>query len=119
MELSELFIENGKAVLPYHSGLFPSEIVGKKNIYEGWNDLAKNFDEIKFPITDIMPFEDPNKVAVKLFGKLKFKNKSGYYENNYLFLFYFDENGKIIELHEYFNPLVSAKAFDLMDKLCK
>ncbi len=66
-----------------------------------------------------MPFEDPSKVAVKLSGKLKFKNNSGTYENVYLFLFNFDENGKILETHEYYNPIIAARAFDLMDKICK
>ena len=119
LEVSELFAEEGKIIHPYHSGIVPFEIVGKKNIYDFWKNTSDNFDEIKFPIDEIMPFEDPNKVAVKLSGKLKFKNKSGTYENVYLFLFNFDENSKILETHEYFNPVIAAKAFGLMDKLCK
>ncbi|MCG3221825.1 MAG: nuclear transport factor 2 family protein [Candidatus Heimdallarchaeota archaeon] len=118
-ELSELYTENGKLIYPYHSGLFPPDGVGKKNIYEGWSNLAENFDEVKFPIEEIVPFENPNKVAVKFSGKLKFRNKPSYYENDYLFIFYFDEEGKITESYEYFNPINAAKAFGLMDKLCK
>lgn len=119
LEVSELFVSDGKAILPYHSGLFPFTTIGKMNIYDSWKNIAVNFNEIKFTIEEIMPIEDSNKVAVKLFGKLKFKNKEGYYENSYLFIFYLDENGKILELYEYFNPIISAKAFDLMDKICK
>ena len=118
-EVSEFFVKDGKVFLPYHVGLFPSETIGKKNIYESWNGFAVNFDEIKFLIKEIMPFEDPNKVAVKLTGKLKYKTKAGYYENNYFFIFSFDENGKILELLEYFNPVLAARAFDMMDKICK
>ncbi len=119
LEVSELFITDGVAILPYHSGLFPYKTTGKKNIADSWMGIAKNFTEGKFVIKEIMPFEDPNKIAVILSGKLKFKNKEGFYENDYIFLFYFDENGKIKELYEYFNPLISAKAFGLMDKICK
>jgi len=119
LEVSELFATNGKLINPYHSGLFPSKIVGKKNIYDNWKNIAENFDRLKFPIEEIMPFEDSSKVAVKLSGKLILKNNSGTYENDYLFLFYFDENGKIQELHEYFNPVIAAKELGLMDKLCK
>ena len=117
--VSELFAEDGKIVFPYHSGLFPPETVGKKNILEGYNNASKNFSEVKFPIDEIMPFENPNIVAVKFNGKLKLKNGPGYYENDYLFIFYFAENGEILEAHEYFNPIDSAKGFGLMDKLCK
>lgn len=39
----------------------------------------------------MMPFLNPNKVAVKFTGKLKFKNSGNYYENDYLAIFSFDE----------------------------
>lgn len=119
LEVSELFTEDGKVILPYHSGLFPYETVGKKNIYDSWKNISENFTELKFPIDEIMPLEDLKRVAVKLSSKLKLKNKPGYYENDYLMLFYFDENGKILELHEYYNPVIAAKALDLMGKICK
>ena len=118
-EISELYTEDCKLIFPYHSGLFPPETVGKKSIYEGWSKMAENFDEVKFPIDEIMPFEDPNKVAVKFTGKLKLKNSSSYYENDYLFIFYFDEEGKILESYEYFNPIKAAKSFGLLDKICE
>jgi ketosteroid isomerase-like protein len=115
-EFSELFAENGKQINPYHSGLFTAEITGQKAIYEIWKKMSDPFSEISFPIDEIMPFEDPNKVAAKLVGKLKFKN-NGLYENDYLTIFYFDDQGKILELYEYFNPIIAAKAFGLMNKL--
>lgn len=118
-EITELFVTDGELFLPYHSGLFPSKTVGKKNIYDNWKNTAKNFDELKFPIDEIIQNDDSNIVIVKLSSKLKFKNKAGFYENDYLMLFYFDENGKILELHEYFNPIIAAKAIGLMDKICK
>ncbi|MBK5115018.1 MAG: nuclear transport factor 2 family protein [Candidatus Heimdallarchaeota archaeon] len=119
LEVSEFFAEDIKVLLPYHSGLFPSETIGKKNIYESWNNFSKNFSDITFLLEEIMPFEEPNKIAVKLSGKHKFKNKAGSYDNDYFFLFYFDENGKIFELHEYFNPVIAAKTFNMLDKICK
>ncbi|MCE7745553.1 MAG: nuclear transport factor 2 family protein [Candidatus Heimdallarchaeota archaeon] len=119
LEVSELFVTDGEEIRPYHSELFPLKTVGKKNIYESWINLEKNFGEIKFLIDEIMPIEDSNKVLVKLSGKIKFKNKAGYYENSYIYLFYFDENGKILQLYEYFNPVIAAKALGLLDKICK
>jgi ketosteroid isomerase-like protein len=116
-EYSELFAENGKWIHPYHSGLFPAEIVGQKDITNWIKNTAANFDNIQFPIDEVMPFLDPNKVAVKNKGKLKLRNSDNYYENDYLAIFSFDEQGKIVEWIEYYNPVIAAKAFGLMDKL--
>jgi ketosteroid isomerase-like protein len=64
-----------------------------------------------------LPLEDPNRVAVKLTGKHLLKNGGGLYENDYLAIFTFDEQGRIVEWIEYYNPITSAKAFGLMNKL--
>ena len=116
-EFSELFAENGKWIYPYHSGLFPKETLGQKEIYKGIQTAASNFTKIQFPIDEILPFEDPNKIAVKLTGKLLLKNGSGTYENEYFAIFSFDEEGKIEEWIEYYNPIIAAKAFGLMNKI--
>ena len=116
-EFSELFAENGKWVHPYNSGLFPAETVGMKEIFRGIQTAAANFDKIQFPIDEILPFEDPNKVAVKLTGNLHLKNGTGTYQNDYLAIFIFNEQGKIAEWIEYYNPITAAKAFGLMDKI--
>ena len=116
-DFSELFADNGKWTHPYHSGLFPEETIGKNEILKGIENAATNFDIIKFPIDEILPFKDPNKVAIKFKGKLHLKNGTGTYENDYLAILIFNENGKILEWIEYYNPIVAAKAFGLMDKI--
>ena len=116
-KFSELFAENGKWVHPYHSGMFPEEYVGKKEIYDGIKNAADKFDEVKFPIDRIIPFQDPNGVAVKHTGKLQLRDGTGTYENDYLAILSFDEHGKIIEWIEYYNPIKSAKAFGLIDEI--
>ncbi len=116
-EFAELYAENGKQINPYHSDLFPAEIVSKKNIYEFWKNVPANFDGMQFPIDEILPFEDPNKVAVKFSGKIQLKNNAGTYENDYLCIFHFDEQGKILEYYEYFNPITAARGFGLLDKI--
>ncbi|MFX1607025.1 MAG: nuclear transport factor 2 family protein [Promethearchaeota archaeon] len=117
-EFKELFAEKGKWIHPFHSGLFPAEISGQKEILNAIMSAASNFDEIQFPIEEILPFEDPNKIAVKHTGKLKLKDGSGFYENVYLGIFSFDEQGKISEWIEYYNPITAGKAFGLMNKIC-
>jgi ketosteroid isomerase-like protein len=56
-------------------------------------------------------------VAVKLTENLHLKNGNGIYQNNYLAIFIFNEQGKILEWIEYYNPITAAKAFGLMDKI--
>ena len=118
-EFGELFVENGKWVNPYHSGLFPPVTVGATKIADLIETFAENFDEIRFPIEEVLPFEDPSRLAMKHGGKLKLKNGNGTYENDYLTIFSFDEHGKILEWIEYLNPINAAKAFGLMDKICE
>ncbi|MHA2021232.1 MAG: nuclear transport factor 2 family protein [Candidatus Thorarchaeota archaeon] len=116
-EFSELFTENGKWIHPYHSGMFPAETVGREEIFNAIKAAADNFDEIQFPIDEILPFEDPSRIAMKHRGKLNLKNGSGTYENDYFTILTFDEEGKITEWVEYYNPVIAAKAFGLMDKI--
>ena len=116
-EFSEIIAENAKWIHPYHSGLFAPEVVGKKEILKVLKNMANKFDEIKFPIIEMLPLEDPNRVVVILTGRLHLKGSSGLYENDYLAIFTFDEQGRIVKWIEYYNPIVSAKAFGLMKKL--
>lgn len=116
-EFSEIIAENAKWIHPYHSGLFSPEVVGKNEILKVFKNMTSRFDEIKFPIIEMLPLEDPNRVAVKMTGKLRLKDSGDLYENDYLGIFTFDEQGKIVEWIEYYNPITSAKAFGLMNKI--
>ncbi|MGH1362271.1 MAG: nuclear transport factor 2 family protein [Calditrichia bacterium] len=113
----DLFAENGKQVNPYHSGLFPAEIVSRDSLYAFWKNVPDNFDGMQFPIEEILPFQDPDKIAAKLTGKIKLKGNAAIYENEYLCIFYFDSDGKIMEYYEYFNPLTAARGFGLLDQI--
>ena len=97
--------------------MFPPETTGRKEIYKSIQTAATNFtEEIQFPVDEVLPFADPNKVAVKHTGKLVTKN-GNIYEDDYLAILSFDEQGKILEWVEYYNPINAAKAFGLMDKI--
>ncbi len=116
-EFAELFSENAKWIHPFSSGLFPSEAVGRKDIHDGLVDAASNFDDIRFPIEEIIPLVDPSRVIMKHTGSLKISNGKGTYENDYLAMFEFDDEGKITKWIEYYNPIIAARAFGLMDKI--
>lgn len=112
-----LFSENGKQVNPYSSGLFPAEIVGKKALLEFWKPVPNRFDGMQFPIKKIHKMHDSNLLLVEFDGKIKLKNNAGVYTNKYYCLFKFNNDGKIVEYVEIFNPLEVVKAFNLKDKI--
>ncbi|MFW9982941.1 MAG: nuclear transport factor 2 family protein, partial [Candidatus Thorarchaeota archaeon] len=116
-EFAELFDENAKWVHPYSSCLFPSEVVGRSRILQAIQEAASNFDEIRFPIEEIIPLHESNRVIMKHTGRLTMSNGTGLYVNDYLAIFSFDEEGSITEWIEYYNPIIAAKAFGLMDKI--
>jgi ketosteroid isomerase-like protein len=113
----DLFAEEGMQYNYFQESMMPPVIKGKKALREFWIPIPDRFSSMKFPIEEIYPMADPQKVAVKYRGFAKLKDGSGEYNNEYFALFFFDEDGKIREYHEYSNPVVTAKAFKMMEKL--
>lgn len=113
----DLFAEEGMQYNYFQESMLPPVIKGKKALREFWTPIPDRFSTMKFPIEEIYPMADPQKVAVKYRGFAKLKDGSGEYNNEYFAMFFFDEEGKIREYHEYSNPVVTAKAFKMMEKL--
>ncbi len=113
----DLFAENGKQVNPYASGLFPEGANGKDELTAYWSPVPGNFDGMAFPIYELHAMEDPTIVFVRYTGKIKLKNDLGYYENNYYSIFRFNDDGKITEYVEIFNPIVAARGFGMLDQI--
>ena len=112
-----MFAKEGVQVNPYASGLFPQGAKGHQELTRYWKPVPGNFDGMEFKIEELLGTEDPNKVFVKYQGKIKLKNNSGHYQNQYYSTFTFDADGKILEYVEIFNPIVAAQAFGLTDSI--
>lgn len=115
--VANLFDDNAKHINPYHSDLFPKGANGKEAIKNYWAPVFPNFDGMTFPIDEIYAMEDPNIVFVKYTGNIKLKNNAGVYSNDYYSTFKFNDEGKIIEYVEIFNPIIAARGFGLLDKI--
>lgn len=113
----DLFAEDGVHINPYASGLFPEGTKGKDGIRAYWVPVFPNFEKMEFPVDFIYAMEDPTMTFAKFKGRIKLKNDAGWYENDYYATFKFDENGKIKEYVEIFNPITAAKGFGLLDKI--
>ncbi len=116
-ELVALFAENGKHINPYHSDIFPKGANGREEIRAYWTPVFSNFDGMEFPIEEIHAMEDPHTIYVKFQGNIKLKGNGGHYKNDYYATFQFNEEGKIVEYVEIFNPITAAKSFGLIDKI--
>jgi uncharacterized protein len=112
----ELWAEDSIDKKPYATGMFPEEVIGKKNIYNAWKGIFQLFDSVSFPIHELILDEEKRTVVVRLDGKGVMKN-GNLYQNTYIFLFHYDQNNKIKECYEYFNPFIAGKNFGLLDKL--
>ena len=116
-EVADLFTSDARHINPYASGIFPEGANGKEAIRNYWAPVFPNFDGMEFPIDEIYAMEDPSIVYVKYKGVIKLKNNAGTYENDYYSTFKFNDEGKITEYVEIFNPIVAARGFGLIDKI--
>ena len=80
--------------------------------------LPRHLIRISFPIHEFIVDEEKRTVVVRSDGKGLMKNGS-FYQNTYIFLFHYDQNNKIKECYEYFNPYVAGKNFGVLDKIRK
>lgn len=115
--LVDLFAEEAAHINPYASGIFPDGAKGKEEIRAYWQPAFSNFERMEFPVEQIHAMEDPSLVFIQFLGKVKLKNNAGWYENNYYATFKFNEEGKIVQYVEIFNPIVAAKGFGLIDQI--
>jgi ketosteroid isomerase-like protein len=113
----DLFSDDAVQFNYFQCGMIPPEIRGKAALEEFWTPIPGKFREMYFPIEMIYPMLDPAQIAVKYQGHTKLKNSDKHYDNEYFALFFFNEEGRIKEYHEYSNPVVTAKSFDLVDKI--
>ena len=113
----DLFADDAVQYNYFQCGMLPPEIRGKEALKEFWTPIPEKFSEMHFPIETIYPMLDPKFTAVKYHGNAKLKDSKTNYDNEYFALFFFSEDGKIKEYHEYSNPVITAKSFNMVDKI--
>ncbi len=113
----QLFAEDGVQRNLYASGLLPAEVAGKQALREFWEPVPGRFDGMRFPIKEIVPMHDPNRVLVRFSGRITLKGGAGEYKNEYIGLFRFNRAGLIADYVEVFNPLEIVRSFGLKDQI--
>ncbi|MCT4615948.1 MAG: nuclear transport factor 2 family protein [Marinifilaceae bacterium] len=113
----DLFDINGVQNNPYASGLFTSQVIGHTQIREYWSKPFSIFPKLEFIINNIRSVEDDFNILIECKGRIELPNHQGWYENDYYLMFKFNNQSKIVQYDEIFNPIVAARAFGLVDKI--
>ncbi len=104
----ELIDDNCVQKMPYSPEWFIKELNGKEAIYKQFKSLPEVFESMRYDKI-IEPLLDENKFLARFTGQIKRKDGT-IYQNNYINLFTL-RNGKIIEIIEYFDPIILEKGF--------
>ena len=114
--LIDFVADDGILRFPYSTGLAPESIQGSAAIREYLSQSYQAFESVVFSNKNVVIEEETRTVVVTMEGKFQLKG-GGEYANTYIHLVKYTEEGKILELAEYFNPYNVAKAFGVLDKL--
>jgi ketosteroid isomerase-like protein len=109
-----LWAEDGVNIYPYHSGLLPERLEGKKAIFEVWKGVPDLFDSMHFPIKEMWVDRESRTVIARAESHSIMRGGTGRYDNSYILVFKFDNQGKIKEYLEYFNPITTGVAYGLI-----
>jgi ketosteroid isomerase-like protein len=109
---AELWDANAEQFYPYGTEMFPEHLVGKTAIYDRWKALPDMFESLRFPVQEV--WSDGDTVIAKFEGEL-IRHDGVRYENNYICVFKFTDEGKLSAYWEYFDPIPAGIAFDLLE----
>lgn len=103
---AQLWAYEGRQDMPYAPPGFPAALVGKERLVHHFSGLPQAMEYMRFPDLQLHLTQDPNVVIAQFRGDIKVANSSKKYDNVYINLFRFRPDGKLVQVVEYFNPLV-------------
>lgn len=112
--LIDLWADDGINYYPYSSGMSPEKVVGKQAISETWKGVPEGFEQLSFLIQDIYVDVTKQAAIVRCDTHNIMKGGRGHYDNTYICIFVFNDEGKIKEYYEYFNPITTGVTYGLL-----
>lgn len=112
--LIDLWADDGINSYPYSSGMSPEKVVGKQAIYEIWKGVPEGFEQLSFPIQDIYVDVTKQVAIVRCDSHNILKGGAERYDNTYVCIFVLNDEGKIKEYYEYFNPIFAGVTYGLL-----
>jgi uncharacterized protein len=104
-----LFAEDGRQLMPFSPDGFPRALEGRAAIFNQYRGMPENFTSMRFPGLIISDLVDPSRFVATYRGEIQLR-AGGQYNNTYVAQFSI-RDGKILELVEYFDPIVLQRAF--------
>ncbi len=112
--LIDLWADDGINYYPYSSGMSLEKVVGKQAISETWKGVPELFENLRFPLHAIYTDVTKQTAIVRFEAHNIMKGGAGRYDNTYVCIFVFNDEGKIKEYHEYFNPILTGVTYGLL-----
>jgi len=109
-----LWADDGINYYPYGSGMFPEKMVGKQEVYENWKGVPQLYESLSFTLHDIYVDVTKQTAIVRFDCHNIMKGGKIRYDNTLVCIFIFNQEGKIKEYYEYFNPINTGIAFGLL-----
>jgi len=102
----DLWADETRQDMPYPPTGFPGSLADKQRIAEQYRALPQTYDYMRYTDREFFTTHDPRVIFVRFHGDLKLKGQDKKYDNDYLNIFVFDVDGRIVRDIEHFNPLV-------------
>ena len=106
----KVWAEDGVQVMPFAPPGFPKRLDGKAAIEKQYGPLPAAYNDMKFPLVSLRATDDPNVVIAEFQGSIGLKS-GGRYDNRYVGVFAFNNEGKLAQYSEYFDPFVLLNGF--------
>jgi ketosteroid isomerase-like protein len=108
-----LWAEDADHYYPFGTRMFPAHLAGRAAIYERWKDTPGMFDSLSFPIRET--WTDGDTVIARFDSNNVMKGGAKRYQNTYVCIFKFDDDGRICEYREYFDPIIAGVDYGLAE----
>lgn len=112
--LIDLWADDGINSYPYSSGMFPEKVVGKQAISETWKRVPEGFEQFSFLIQDLYVDVTKRAAIVRCDTHNILKGGAERSDNTYVCIFVFNDESKIKEYYEYFNPILTGVTSGLL-----
>jgi uncharacterized protein len=112
--LINLWADDGINFYPYSSGMFPEKVVGKTAISETWKGVSEGFEQLSFLIQDLYVDVTKQVAIVRCDAHNILKGSAECSDNTYVCIFVLNDEGKIKEYYEYFNPITTGVTSGLL-----
>jgi len=112
---ADLFAEDGANYFPFHSDLIgDSVLAGREAIRAAWRGFPERYEQVRLPLHMLFVDEEQRTVVMQLSSR-NVMTGGEVFACDFVFVLRYDDEGKVLEYHEYYNPIVTGIAFGVIE----